>query len=66
MFFDLKTHPSPIAHIHPSSTPGVSIFVTADRVLWKGATPDRVECAGSLPQECLPEDPQDVANWAEA
>ena len=66
MLFDLAKHPSPIAHVHPSSSPGVQVYVTADRVLWMGASPDRVECAGSLPQECLPEDPQDVVNWAEA
>jgi hypothetical protein len=66
MLFDLAKHPSPIAHVHPSSSPGVQVYVTADRVLWIGASPDRVRCAGSLPQECLPEDPQDVVNWAEA
>jgi hypothetical protein len=66
MFFDLANHSSPITHIHPASTPGVMIFVTADRVLWRGETTARVECAGSLPQECLPEDPVDAVNWAEA
>ena len=66
MFFDLAKHSSPVTHVHPSSTPGVQIFVTADLVLWRGETPDRVQCCGSLPQECLPEDPQDVVNWAEA
>lgn len=65
MFFDLKNHPSPITYIHPSSTPGVQVYVTADRVLWIGESPERVRCAGSLPQECLPDDPQDVVNWAE-
>jgi hypothetical protein len=66
MLFDLAKHPSPIAHVYPSSSPGVQVYVTADRVLWIGASPDRVRCAGSLPQECLPEDPQDCVNWAEA
>jgi hypothetical protein len=66
MFFDLAKHSSPVTHVHPSSTPGVQIYVTADLVLWRGETPDRVQCVGSLPQECLPEDPQDVVNWAEA
>ena len=66
MHFNLANHSRPIAHVHPASTPGVQVYVTADRVLWRGETPDRVECAGSLPQECLPEDPQDYVNWAEA
>jgi len=66
MHFNLANHSSPIAHVHPSSSPGVQVYVTADRVLWVGASPESVRCAGSLPQECLPEDPQDVVNWAEA
>jgi hypothetical protein len=66
MQFNVAKHSSPIAHVHPSSSPGVQVYVTADRVLWIGASPDSVRCAGSLPQECLPEDPQDVVNWAEA
>jgi hypothetical protein len=66
MLFDLAKHSSPIAHVHQSSTPGVQVYVTADLVLWRGETPDRVQCVGSLPRECLPEDPRDVVNWAEA
>jgi hypothetical protein len=66
MFFDLAKHSSPVTHVHPSSTPGVQVYVTEDLVLWIGESPDQVRCAGSLPQECLPEDPQDVVNWAEA
>ncbi len=66
MFFDLAKHSSPVTHVHPSSTPGVQVYVTEDLVLWIGESPDRVRCAGSLPQECVPEDPRDVVNWAEA
>ena len=66
MLFDLAKHASPIAHAYPASSPGVQVYVTADRVLWIGASPDSVRCSGSLPPECLPEDPQDVVNWAEA
>jgi hypothetical protein len=66
MQFNLANHPSPIARAYPASTPGVQVYVTADRVLWIGTSPDRVRCAGSVPQECLPEDPVDVVNWAEA
>ena len=66
MLFDLAKHASTVDHVHPSSTPGVQVYVTADRVLWIGTSPDSVRCAGSLPQECLPADPQDCRNWAEA
>jgi hypothetical protein len=58
MFFNLTTHPSP--------TPRLQIYVTADLVLWCGKTPNRALCVGSVPHECLPEDPQNVVNWAEA
>lgn len=65
-FFDLKDHTAEILHAYPSSDPSLLIYITADRVLWRGESPDRVECVGSRPQECLPEDAQDVVNWAEA
>ena len=43
MHFNLANHSSAIVHANQASTPSVKIFVTADRVLWRGETPDRVE-----------------------
>ena len=61
---------SPVRHKYPTSewTPEkrVYIYVTADRLLWKGECPEHAQCVGSLSEECPLESEQDVLNWVGA